>query len=304
MFAARFHASRDFRVAVGTVNGGLSGKTKKIIESFSHLLNIPMEIRDFSLDQDLQTTDLNIQIYTRLLWMDILEENFLWLDADTLPLARWDEIFSLEEGQAEEVTISAVIDRAIIENMPKETLNKAYIASGSSYFNAGIFIGNPLRWKKLDFPRVWREISKNVEDYGFFHSEQDILNYLLAEDKRILPSEFNAMVMPGSSIGQKILHFTGNPKPWHFSKDAKRYFTSIEILKDSKKGLGAFGGMNWVYEYSNYWRHEEALLSYFHNNKEIFPELIDLYAGSRLELLDVKDQMKYKMLNLVGKKWT
>jgi len=304
IFAAKIHASGDFRVAVGSINGGLSEESKKIIESFSHLLNISMEIKDFSLNQNLQTTDLNIQIYARLLWLDTLEENFLWLDADTLPLEKWDEIFLLEEGQAEEVTISAVIDKVIIENMPKKTLNKAYIAGGRSYFNAGIFIGNPMRWKKLDFPRVWQEISRSVEDYGFFHSEQDLLNYLLAKEKRILPSEFNAMVMPGSDIKQKILHFTGNPKPWHFTENAKRYFISIELLKHPKKGLGAFGGMNWVYEYNNYWRHEKALLDAVAANTSLFGDMCKLFFDSRRELFDSKDRFKFSLLSAVGRKWS
>ena len=303
IFAAKVHSSRDFRVAVGSINGGLSEQSKKLIEYFSRLIEVPIEIRDFSLNEELQTTDLNIQIYTRLLWLDKLEEKFLWLDADTLPLENWDEVFSLYQAGKSEATISAVIDKVIVENMPDRTRNKAYVAADKLYFNAGIFLGNPSRWQSLGYDKVWRKISKVVEEYGFFHNEQDILNYILAEDKAIIPEEFNAMVMPGSKIQQKILHFTGNPKPWHFNEVAKRYFISIETLKNYKTGKGAFGGANWVYEYLNYWRHEEALLAFCKTNQNLAPEIVNLYKNSRRELLSRKDRIKLFLLNITGKKW-
>jgi len=303
IFSAKVHCANDFRVAVGSIIGGLSDESKRVIQNFSNFLEVPIEIQDFTLDDELQTTDLNIQIYTRLLWLDTLQENFLWLDADTLPLANWDEVFSVHNNDLTECTISAIVDSAIVKNIPNSSKNKAYLAGGESYFNAGIFIGDPLRWQKLKYPQLWREISKSVGDYGFFHNEQDLLNYVLAEDKRLISPDFNAIVMSGSIITQKILHFTGNPKPWHFSETAKRYFISIETLKNSKTGLGAFGGTNWVYEYRNYWRHEEALLDFCKISSELDSEMVQLYRISRRELMNRKDKIKSWLLNVSGRKW-
>jgi lipopolysaccharide biosynthesis glycosyltransferase len=281
----------------------LSDESKKIIGKFADFIDVPIEIRDFSLNEDLQTTDLNIQIYTRLLWLDTLEEKFLWLDADTLPLENWDEVFFLDEYGKSEATISAVVDKGIVENMPVQSRNMAYVAGDKLYFNAGIFLGNPSRWQSLGYDKVWREIGKVVEEYGFVHNEQDILNYILAEDKRMISEEYNAMVMPGSDIKQKILHYTGNPKPWHFDEIAKRYFISIETLKNYKTGMGAFGGANWVYEYQNYWRHEESLLALCQGNQNLVSDMAKLYANSRRELLDRKDRFKLMLMNATGKKW-
>ena len=303
IFAAKVHSSTDFRVAVGSINGGLSSESKKIIIKFADAIDVPIEIRDFALNEELQTTDLNIQIYTRLLWLDTLEEKFLWLDADTLPLENWEKVFLLDRDGKGAATISAVIDKVVVENMPNQTRNRAYVVGNKLYFNAGIFLGNPTRWQSLGYDKLWREISKVVDEYGFFHNEQDILNYILADDKRIISEEYNAIVIPGSDINQKILHFTGNPKPWHFNEVAKRYFISIETLKDFKTGLGAFGGANWVYEYRNYWRHEEALLAFCQSDPKLASEMSKLYANSRRELLDRKDLFKLMLLNATGKKW-
>jgi hypothetical protein len=181
--------------------------------------------------------------------------------------------------------------------------NAAYAAAGESYFNDGVFLGNPQRWKSLGYIDTWRSLGQRYEKHGFLHHEQDILNFLLVQEKELIPSSFNAIVMPGSSIDQKILHFTGNPKPWHFGKEEKRYFISIEVLKDAKTGRGAFGGTNWVYEYLNYWRHEEALLAFCQSDLKLASEMIKLYANSRRELLDRKDRFKLMLLNATGKKW-
>jgi len=303
IFAAKSHASQDFRVAVGSINGGLSNKSKKIIGEFAQLMQIPIEIRDFTLNEDLQSTHLNIQAYTRLLWLDTLEENFLWLDADTLPLENWEGVFNQLENEPPNIVLAAAIDSTIINNMYKSPKNAAYLAGSRSYFNDGIFLGNPIAWRENGYSQKWREVGSAYRELGFIEHDQDILNYLLLDDKKIMSPSFNAMVMPSSNIGQKILHFTGNPKPWHFDEKAKRYFISIEVLKDSKSGLGAFGGANWVYEYRNYWRHEEALLNFCQSNQSLEPEIQTLFKDARRELLDRRDLIKLKLLDAAGKKW-
>ena len=303
IFSAKVHCANDFRVAVGTTNGGLSDVSKGIINNFAELIDVPIEIRDFNLVEQLQTTHLNIQTYTRLLWLDSLDEKFLWLDADTLPLENWDEVFDQLENEPKDIVLAAAIDSTIINNMHKSPKNAAYMAGGQSYFNAGIFLANPIAWRDRGHSQKWREVGTAHRELGFIDFDQDILNYLLLTSKKIMSPDFNAMVMPGSSIGQKILHFTGNPKPWHFNEISKRYFISIEVLKDSKTGLGAFGGANWVYEYRNYWRHEEMLLTLCQSNQSLTSEMGKLFTGARRELLDRKDLIKLKLLDVAGKKW-
>jgi len=303
IFAAKIHASNFFRVAVGSINGGLSDESKEIIGKFADFIDVPIEIRDFSLNHELQITHLSIQVYARLLWLDTLQEKFLWLDADTLPLENWDKVFNEFIDEPATTVIVAAIDSAILLNMGDSPTNTAYRVGGETYFNDGIFLGNPIAWQDRGYSQKWREIGEQYRELGFTHHEQDILNYLLVEEKKILPSEFNAMVMPGSDITQKILHYTGNPKPWHFNEIAKRYFISIEVLKDSKTGLGAFGGANWVYEYRNYWRHEEMLLTLCQSNQSLTSEMDKLFTGARRELLDRKDLIKLKLLDAAGKKW-
>ena len=100
------------------------------------------------------------------------------------------------------------------------------------------------------------------------------------------------------------MHFTGNPKPWHFMEDAKKYFLAIELLKHPKKGLGAFGGMNWMFEYRNYWRHEENLLDATEADPILSSDMFKLFSDSKRELFDVRDRLKFSLLSVLGRKWS
>ena len=52
IFAAKIHASNFFRVAVRSINGGLSDESKEIIGKFADFIDVPIEIRDFWFEQD------------------------------------------------------------------------------------------------------------------------------------------------------------------------------------------------------------------------------------------------------------
>jgi len=198
---------------------------------------------------------------------------------------------------------SAVIDSDIVKNrLAHFPNNAAYAKVGKNYFNAGIFIGNSEIWKQRKFNVDWQTIAANYQELGFEHHDQDILNYLTFENLELLDSSFNSLVMKGSFVNQKILHFTGQSKPWHFNEEAKKYFSSIELLKE-KNGTGAFGGANWLFEYQNYWRHEKALLEHFKDNNFLITTLTASYLGSRKSLLGPKDKIKNSLLTIIGKKW-
>jgi len=303
LFGASEHKTRDFVVNIGYIGDTLSQANRELIESVCNQLGIEVRLKEFTFDYQVHVSHIPVQTYIKLLWFDYLDETFLWLDADTLPLANWQSIFDYPVDTESRVVINAVIDSDIVKNrLARFPNNAAYAKAGKNYFNAGIFIGNTKLWKKNKFHEEWPTIAANYQELGFEHHDQDILNYLTYQNSELLDSSYNSLVMQGSFVNQKILHFTGQPKPWHFNEEAKNYFSSIELLK-GKNDTGAFGGANWLFEYQNYWRHEKALLEHFKENRYLITILTASYLGSRKSLLGPKDKIKNSLLTIIGKKW-
>jgi len=303
LYGASVHKSRDFIVKIGYIGNTLSKANRELIESFCNQLSIEVHLREFAFDYSVQTSHIPVQAYIKFLWLDLLDDSFLWLDADTLPLANWQTIFDTPLPADSNVVIRAITDSDIINiRLHQFPDNVAYTRGGKRYFNSGIFIGNATLWKNDNYNVNWPEIAANYEELGFEHHDQDILNYMTYQNLELLDSSYNSLVMQGSFVNQKILHFTGQPKPWHFNEEAKNYFSTIELLKD-KNSTGAFGGANWLFEYQNYWRHEKALLEYFKENRYLITTLTASYLGSRKSLLGPKDKIKNSLLTIIGKKW-
>jgi len=303
LYGASKHKSRDFTVKIGYIANTLSESNQEIISKFCDQVGIDVQLKEFAFDYQVKTSNLPIQAYIRLLWLDILDETFLWLDADTLPLPNWQSIFDTRLDDQSNVVIRAVIDSDIVQTrLPQFPHNMAYQRGGEKYFNSGVFLANSKLWKKNNFHSEWPKVAAKHQELGFLHHDQDVLNYLAFQNSAVLDPSFNRLVMQGSFIDQRILHFTGQPKPWHFDEEAKTYFSSIELLKETQ-GTGAFGGVNWFFEYQNYWRHEKALVEEFSDDIDLCTELTNSYLGSRKSLLDTKDKIKNSLLSIVGRKW-
>jgi lipopolysaccharide biosynthesis glycosyltransferase len=102
------------------------------------------------------------------------------------------------------------------------------------YFNAGIMIIDPQRWKRADLTRRCLAFQQTHPE-RIRYADQDMLNYCLAGDWKSLPFEWNVMVdsfwpvvesdLDGATLEQitkacsnpRIVHFNGQFKPWHFT---------------------------------------------------------------------------------------
>ena len=304
IYSAKLHSSGAFSVKLGYIKDSLSQRNQKLIMDFCSALEINIEIEGFDFDFKVKTSNLPVQAYIRLLWLDTLDEPFLWLDADTLLLEDWQRIFeNLQDYSAGTVLFAAVDTDVIKGKLEMYPKNQAYIRGGDTYFNSGIFLGFPENWKKEFFHQKWPEIAAKHVELGFEHHDQDVLNYLVFEHKKIFNSYYNCLVMQDSIINQRILHFTGQPKPWHFDATSQSYFSSIELLKN-KQGKGAFGGVNWLFEYQNYWRHERELLKSLSSDSKLKNPSLLFYKSARRQLMARNDILKHKLLLTVGRKWT
>jgi len=305
IFSARVHSKRKLSVGLGVIAGQFSVANRELIQQFCDLLDIELLYREFEFNFVVQLDErIPIQSYIRILWMDTLDREFLWLDSDTLCLEKWDRILDYRENKDERSVISAVSDRHInrrgLINSPD---NKAFQVASGSYFNDGVFLADPVRWQELGFPKIWKELAENHAEFGFTHHNQDILNFLLRDKKKLIDSSYNCIVSAPSEIGQRILHFAGGPKPWHLDSKSKRYFCAIETLKASNDASGAFSGKNWIFEFENYWRHEDSLIEELENSAELKTIALALKDSMRLPIRNNRDNIKLSILLFLGKKW-
>jgi lipopolysaccharide biosynthesis glycosyltransferase len=226
IFSAKLHSVQDFSVNLGYIKGSLSKDNKKFIIDFCSELNMEIHFKEFEFDYQVKTSNLPIQAYIRLLWLDTLSEPFLWLDADTLALENWQQIYGNLDLESTGIVLCAALDTDVIsKKIHLFPNNIAYKRGGSSYFNSGIFLGFPKNLRDKQFNLQWPDVASKHIELGFEHHDQDVLNYLAFESKKIIDSSFNTLVMQGSIISQRILHFTGQPKPWYFDETSQNYFS-------------------------------------------------------------------------------
>jgi len=305
IFSASIYSQKTMKVGLGVIRGNFSSQNLKIVQNFCKLLEINLVFKEFVFDSPVKLSErIGREGYIRLLWMDELDEHFLWLDSDTLALPGWDEIYSYLGPEETEPTVCAVADKKIIAKRGKFLENLAYQRAADTYFNSGVFLANPLKWKKKQYNRTWKDVGVKFKELGFIHHDQDILNYVLSnDDRRLIPGKFNIIVNHPSQIDQRILHFAGGPKPWHLDERSQKYYSTIETLKSPDTPDGAFSGKNWLFEFSNYWRHEEQLILTLSNDPELVRILPILRSEARKPLMNSRDNLKFSLLSAIGRKW-
>jgi len=303
IFSASIYSQKKLKVGLGVVEGNFSPESLGVVQNFCNFLKIELLYKEFTFDFQVQLEHLPKESYIRILWMDALDEQFLWLDSDTLPLSGWDEIFSYLGTEENDPIICAVADTKIISKREKSPLNLAYQRAADTYFNAGVFVTNALKWKEKGCSFIWKEVGANFKELGFIHHDQDILNYVLSNDKKIIPGKFNVIVSHPTQIEQNILHFAGGPKPWHLDSTAAEYYSAVESLKGFSCKEGAFSGKNWIFEFENYWRHEDYLLKFCSGDNQLVGMCLILRNQARTRMMNRIDHLKFDVLKLIGRKW-
>jgi lipopolysaccharide biosynthesis glycosyltransferase len=113
IFSASIHSQKKIKVGLGVIKGNFSRKNLELARNFCNYLKIDLIYKEFEFDIQVQLEHLPKETYIRILWMDVLDEQFLWLDSDTLALPGWDEIFSYLGPGENEPIICAAEDKKI-----------------------------------------------------------------------------------------------------------------------------------------------------------------------------------------------
>ena len=295
------------RVLVANVNGLLSPRGQQIAQDFLTLLKVEGEIIDISLDVgEVHKYDWNATVYARLGLMDLLEERFMWLDSDTILCTDWAKIFAEAEVLMEDSNVVAcgVLDRSVTLNQLRTSgTNTAFQAAQGAYFNSGILLIDPLRWRRDGMDQLWGELAATQSERGFIYPDQDVLNFLLAGKVGLLPAGFNHIVSETAIGTESILHFAGFPKPWRLTERGRAFFVATEAANYNRPNHQISGGGKAWELFPRYWEVERALTAFL--QREGGPDLASAFLALRESHLmspSVQERIKFWGLRLLSKK--
>ena len=178
---------------LANINGMLSIENQRIAKEFAVVYGFKLEIMELKLDRNLVFQHhFNVTIYSRIILMDILDEDFLWLDSDLLMLPGWDSIFD-EPGDlnVEGIVLWGVLDSEYHRTKLSNENNQALVISGGRYLNTGVLLMSPSNWRKIPNRDDWLSLSQNSSNYGINSNDQDILNLLCANRIAVIPKKYN-----------------------------------------------------------------------------------------------------------------
>ena len=290
----------NYRMIAGNMNQGLSSLDIKFMSEYAHYLGIKLEILELTMPEDLVLQlGKSINGYFSLLFLDKLDEEFVWLDSDLILKPGWEKIFDKSKHLSSRTVIRAVPDRQVtVDQLRKTGSNGAFLLNSDNYFNCGMMWLSSKNWKKLKFDNQWQDVIRRGPKLGLEFIDQDILNYLLHDNVELIPKEFN--YMPGDfHLSQPLItHFAGYPKPWVMSPRAKAMYFAREAINWNRPQFRPSREGAFKVEYLDYWRQEDEMLSELKADR---PELYEEAIHRKNEItvdLNLQEKLKYFLIRL------
>lgn len=259
IFSAHKNSRNHMRFLLAYRETTLSPSNRELINKVCKFLSINLEM--VQLDSARKFSPyfhVSENTYDRLLIPSIIKQNFFWLDADLVLLPGWDDLFLMDFGSA---PLAACKDTGIVSNND----NAALIVAGDKYFNAGLMWINFGHWQEYEVDLKWREAYEQRGKHGFIWVEQCILNYLFGRDYYELPHEYNFQWGGTPAFWPRVIHYTGDLKPWNTATGWKFRTESTE------------------FKFLNYliWHNIlKQLLTEFNSDTNIFEEIRNKYNST------------------------
>ena len=284
----------------------LSENSIRIIGNICRALEIEVEIVPIKTTLQLGFKhQFNITVYSRIFLMDLLDDDFLWLDADLVLMPGWESIFEvMGDRDADDTIIYGVLDAKSSRGKLRVEKNRAFLASEGRYVNSGVIKVRVAEWKKLDPEIPWMEIATNISKHGLRLPDQDIINYLCAGKISLLSGAYNYIIgdFKESHRNVFIKHFAGYPKPWILDKLGKEFLMAVQGLNYFNSKHSITESRDAFIDYPAYWNLEIEILNFIREIDPILFDEIESIRASRLRSLDLPSQIKLVFLKFFAKK--
>jgi len=149
----------------------------------------------------------------------------LYLDADIVVKESLYDLFNIP---MDDCYIAGVED---VHVLCREVKLKPRFQWSSPYLNAGVLLLNCKKMRENDFTRKCFELSPRLNTQTYFGADQDVLNILCAEQKKIIDIKYNVLSavfyshkntqysdsqIENAIKSPVIIHYSDKIKPWHF----------------------------------------------------------------------------------------
>jgi lipopolysaccharide biosynthesis glycosyltransferase len=137
--------------------------------------------------------------------------------------------------------------------------NQSYLKSNGRYFNSGVMVLAPKELSKVFDDKILEQLILEYDELGFQWSDQCVLNYIIGGKYEALDRNLNTRPEEYEPMLCRILHFSGNEKPWN----ALEYRLSLE------KAI-SYRFTNRDSAFLTYFKYERYLLEFLRENS-VFP---------------------------------
>lgn len=198
----------DFSLTIGYLGERLSDDDRAFLQQVTDKLEIDTEFLPLP-DRDIFITQGHISptTFAKFLLGDHFPTPHVWIDADTVALAGWDQLF-------DEVAACSTHEGLVVAERGSNSSNEQGKPSDLP-FNAGV-----LGWPEGD-RRDWETPLGSLDEVDT--QEQFLFNELYASTARRVSEKFNLLTYRFDSLDPNdmpyIIHYAGAHKPWHFRRD-------------------------------------------------------------------------------------
>lgn len=218
----------EFHVVTSGISSEANKRIQKVVSNYGKRLSFYfVKLSDFKDCPVRKAEHITIAAYFRLQLPEILPDDVkkvLYLDCDIVVDGSIAPLFDFDlTGRA----IGAVYNQTGGDIRHYNRLNLDF---QSGYFNSGVLLINLDYWRKNNVSKRVIDFITDNPDICKYH-DQDGLNYVLRDEKVLLPLKYNvqalyyldAPIIPKDFFEELeeakkqpvIIHYTGRDKPWH-----------------------------------------------------------------------------------------
>ena len=186
---------------------------------------------------------VGLSVYDKLHVPDALPaeaDQVLWLDADTLVLADLSTLWDRGTGAHAVLAARDPLVPFVSSRFGVAAYRELGLQRDAPHFNAGVMLIDLQRWRRQRVPaRALEYVKRHANAVSFF--DQEGLNAVLADQWGELDPSWNWSPLPPATSARaphranlpsavKVVHFTGNLKPWRYEGRHPCYAVYYEHL--------------------------------------------------------------------------